>query len=375
MLNNKKILVIATTDNMIWQFLIPHIKHLQSRGNTVECVCKKTGFWFEDIKTQTGAEVFNINFKRSPISIKNLKGYFQLKKLHKQRKYEVVYCQQPVGALMGRLLGKKFKLPVIYTAHGFHFFKGCPLVNKLVYKPVENWLSKYTNTLITINEEDFENAKKMKAKQVYKINGIGVDENKFVKESFDKASFKKSLGLEENDKVVLTISELNKNKNYITMLNTIANLVKNDNSIKFVSCGRGEWQQKITDYAKFLGIQNNCIFLGFRKDISKIIQVSDVFLHASYREGLTLSVMESMAFGLPCVVSNVRGNRDLIKDNVNGFVCEPTDDKAFAEKIEILFNDKDLYQKISKQNLKDVKKYMIDKVIEELDDIYNQIDL
>jgi len=375
MLNNKKILVIATTDNMIWQFLIPHIKHLQSRGNTVECVCKKTGFWFEDIKTQTGAEVFNINFKRSPISIKNLKGYFQLKKLHKQRKYEVVYCQQPVGALIGRLLGKKFKLPVIYTAHGFHFFKGCPLVNKLVYKPVENWLSKYTNTLITINEEDFETAKKMKAKQVYKINGIGVDENKFVKESFDKASFKKSLGLEENDKVVLTISELNKNKNYITMLNTIANLVKNDNSIKFVSCGRGEWQQKITDYAKFLGIQNNCIFLGFRKDISKIIQVSDVFLHASYREGLTLSVMESMAFGLPCVVSNVRGNRDLIKDNVNGFVCEPTDDKAFAEKIEILFNDKDLYQKISKQNLKDVKKYMIDKVIEELDDIYNQIDL
>jgi len=330
MLNNKKILVIATTDNMIWQFLIPHIKHLQSRGNTVECVCKKTGFWFEDIKTQTGAEVFNINFKRSPISIKNLKGYFQLKKLHKQRKYEVVYCQQPVGALIGRLLGKKFKLPVIYTAHGFHFFKGCPLVNKLVYKPVENWLSKYTNTLITINEEDFETAKKMKAKQVYKINGIGVDENKFVKESFDKASFKKSLGLEENDKVVLTISELNKNKNYITMLNTIANLVKNDNSIKFVSCGRGEWQQKITDYAKFLGIQNNCIFLGFRKDISKIIQVSDVFLHASYREGLTLSVMESMAFGLPCVVSNVRGNRDLIKDNVNGFVCEPTDDKAFA---------------------------------------------
>ncbi|MBQ3048280.1 MAG: glycosyltransferase [Clostridia bacterium] len=153
MLNNKKILVIATTDNMIWQFLLPHIKHLQSRGNTVECVCAKTGFWFDDIKAQTGVNVFNIDFKRNPISLKNLKGYSQLKKLQKERQYDVVYCQQPVGAVMGRLIGKKFKIPVIYTAHGFHFFKGCPIVNKLVYKTVEKWLSKKYCSLVMIRKD------------------------------------------------------------------------------------------------------------------------------------------------------------------------------------------------------------------------------
>lgn len=375
MLNNKKILVLATTDNMIWQFLLPHIKHMQQRGNIVECCCAKTGFWFEDIKTQTGVEVHEINFTRNPLSVKNLKAYSVLKKLQKQNNYDIIYCQQPVGGLMGRLLGHKFKLPVIYTAHGFHFYKGCSLVNKLVYKPVEEILSKYTNTLITINEEDFENAKKMKAKNVYKISGIGVDKNKFEKENFDKKDFRNSLGLNAEDKVILTISELNQNKNYLTMLDAIKILVEKDKSIKFVSCGRGEWEERIKNYAKELNVQDNCVFLGFRKDISKIIQVSDVFFHASFREGLTLSVMESMAFGLPCVVSNVRGNRDLIKDGVGGFVCEPLDSQGFANKIQTILKDKTLYKNISKFNKEESKKYMIDNVIEELDKIYNEIEV
>ena len=371
MLNNKKILVIATTDNMIWQFLLPHIKHLQSRGNTVECVCAKTGFWFDDIKAQTGVNVFNIDFKRNPISLKNLKGYSQLKKLQKERQYDVVYCQQPVGAVMGRLIGKKFKIPVIYTAHGFHFFKGCPIVNKLVYKTVEKWLSKYTNTLITINQEDYDNAKKMKAKQVYKISGIGVDKNKFESDCFDKKEFKKSLGLGNSDKVVLTIAEFIPRKNYSTMLKTIKNLTEKDKTIKFVSCGKGELESDIKNQAEQLGIKENCLFLGFRKDVSKIIQVSDVFFLPSYQEGLTRSVMESMAFGLPCVVSNVRGNRDLIKDNINGFACDPTDDTSFSQKIDLLLTDKKLYSQISKQNKLEVKQYMIDSVIKQLDVIYN----
>ena len=373
MLTNKKIVVISTTDNMIWQFLLPHIRHLQDLGNVVECVCNKTGFWFDELKEKHGLVVHQIDFGRNPLKLQNLKAYKQLKQLQIEKNFDVVYCQQPVGGMMGRLLGKKFKLPVVYTAHGFHFFKGCPLVNKLIYKPVENWLSRYTDVLITINEEDYQSALKMKAKHVFKINGIGIDVNKIKVEEFDKTAFKEELGLKKEDKVVLTVSEVNQNKNYITMLDAIKLLVEKDKSIKFVSCGTGVWVEKIKEYAKELGIEENVIFLGYRKDISKIMQVSDLFLHASFREGLTLSVMEAMSFGLPCVVSNVRGNRDLVVDGEGGYVLEPTDAEGFALKINEILTNNELYAKFSSFNKKESEKYTIEKVKEELAEIYKVV--
>ena len=372
-LTNKKILVVTTTDNMMWQFLIPHIKHMQELGNTVEGVCAKTGFWFDELKEKYGFTMHEIDFARNPLKPKNIKAYKKLRALQEENKYDLIYCQQPVGGLMGRLLGKKYKLPVIYTAHGFHFYKGCSIVNKLVYKTVEKWLSKYTDALITINSEDYENALKMKAKKVYKINGIGIDLNKLQTSKFDKSEFRKELGLINNDKVVLTVSEINENKNYITMLKTMKELIKKDKSYKFVSCGIGVWEEKIKEYAKELGIENNCIFLGYRKDIGKIMQVCDLFFHASYREGLTLSVMEAMNFGLPCVVSNVRGNRDLIVNNEGGFISEPEDYLSFARQIETIFNNSELYNKFGKFNQEKSKEYTIDYVKQQLEEIYKEI--
>lgn len=369
-MTNKKILMISTTDNMIWQFMIPHIKHLQELGNQVEIVCSKTGFWFDELKDKYNFITHDINFARNPLNPKNLSGYKKLVKLQKENNYDLIYCQQPVGGLMGRLLGKKFKLPVIYTAHGFHFFKGCPLKNKLIYKPVEKYLSKYTTALITINEEDFISAKKLKAKNVYKINGIGIDTTKLKNERFDTEKFKQELGLSSSDKVVLTISEINQNKNYITMLKTIKDLVSHDKSIKFVSCGTGIWENKIKSYAKELGIENNCLFLGYRKDIDKILQITDIFLHASFREGLTLSVLEAMSYGVPCVVSNVRGNRDLIINEKGGFVVSPEDYRGFSNKIQQLLSDPILRKSYGSFNKQESEKYKVENVKKELEKIY-----
>jgi len=370
---NKKVLVITSTDSMIWQFLIPHIKHMQELGNTVECVCSRTGFWFDELKDKHGFTMHEIDFARNPFKLRNIKGYKKLCALQEKCKFDVVYSQQPVGGLMGRLFGKKFKLPVIYTAHGFHFFKGCPIQNKLIYKPVEKWLSRYTDVLITINNEDYENAKKMKAKKVFKINGIGIDDNKLRTENFDKTEFREELGLGENDKVILTVSELNKNKNYITMLKTMKRLIEKDKSYKFVSCGTGVWTDKIHKFAEKLGIKDNCVFLGYRKDVGKIMQISNLFFHASHREGLTLSVMEAMNFGLPCVVSNVRGNRDLVVNGQGGFIVEPEDDENFTDKIHEVFNDNKLKENFSKFNREKSKEYTVEFVKKQLEEIYKEI--
>lgn len=371
MLNNKKILVLATTDNMIWQFLIPHIMHLQDRENEVECACAKTGFWFDELQTKYGFKMHQIDFTRNPLTSKNIKAYKVLKNLQKENNYEVIYCQQPVGGLMGRLLGKKFKIPVIYTAHGFHFYKNCSFKRKLIYKTAEKWLSKYTNALITINEEDYEVAKTFKAKKVYKINGIGFNGEKYP-ENLKREEARNNLKLKD-EFVILTIAEMIKRKNYETIIKTI-NELKNEN-VKLLICGDGEEKKEVEEQIKSLGIEDKVSILGYRKDINNILLASDVFFLPSFQEGLTLSVIEAMHFGLPCVVSNVRGNRDLIENGKGGFVENPSNYVAFANHIKTLFTDKSLYELMSSYNKEQSKNYTIQFVKQQLDKVYDEIEI
>jgi glycosyltransferase EpsD len=275
---------------------------------------------------------------------------------------------------MGRLIGKKFKIPVIYTAHGFHFFKGCSFRNKLIYKTVEKWLSKFTDILITINDEDYEAAKKMKAKYVAKISGIGMEFNKYQPLTESKAEIRKSLNLTENDFVVVTVAEFIKRKNYDTMLRTINELKNRNVNVKFIICGRGQEEENIKAQIKELGIEENVLLLGFRKDINRILTASDMFMLASFQEGLTLSVIEAMSYGLPCVVSDVRGNRDLIVDGEGGFVVETTNAAMFADKIEVIMKNEEMKHQFAEFNKLESKKYTIKSVIAELEEIYKWIE-
>lgn len=374
MFTNKKVMMLATTDNMIWQFMLPHIRHLQENGNTVEVVCAKTGFWFDELKEKHNLVVHEINFARNPLKPSNFKSYKKLKQLQKERNFDLVYCQQPVGGLMGRLVGKKFKIPVIYTAHGFHFFKGCSFKNKMIYKTVEKWLSKFTDVLITINDEDYEAAKKMKAKHVAKISGIGMEFNKYQPLTESRTEIRKSLNLNENDFVIVTVAEFIKRKNYDTMLKTIKELKNRNVNVKFIICGRGQEEENIKSQIQELGIEENVLLLGFRKDINRILTASDMFMLASFQEGLTLSVIEAMSYGLPCVVSNVRGNRDLIADGKGGFVVETTNAAMFADKIEVIMKNEEMKHKFEEFNKLESKKYTIKSVIAELEEIYKWIE-
>jgi len=373
MFTNKKVMMIATTDNMIWQFMLPHIRHLQDKGNDVEVVCAKTGFWFDELKDKHNLIVHEIEFGRNPIKLKNLKAYKKLKELQKERKFDLVYCQQPVGGLMGRLIGKKFKIPVIYTAHGFHFFKGCPITNRLIYKPVETWLSKYTDVLITINEEDYQNALKMKAKKVFKINGIGMEFKKYEQSNESKHDIRESLGLKDSDFVIVTVAEFIKRKNYSTMLKTIEELKNRGSNVKFLICGRGREEQEIKNTIKEFGIEENVNLLGYRKDINRILSCADLFMLASFQEGLTLSVIEAMSYSLPCIVSDVRGNRDLIVDGKGGFVVGAEDFVTFADKIQVMMNDANLMQQFAIYNKNQSVNYTVEKVKEQLEAIYEEI--
>lgn len=373
MIQNKKIMMISTTDNMIWQFLLPHIKYLQEQGNIVECVCAKTGFWFDELRDQFGLTVHEIAFERNPIKWKNLKGYRKLVDLQKKEKFDLVYCQQPVGGLMGRLIAKKFKLPCIYTAHGFAFFDGNSKLKNFVFKTVEHWLSKYTDLLITINEEDYQNALKMKAKHVAKINGIGMAEKKYEPLVETKEEIRNSLNLDADDFVIVTVAEFIRRKNYDTMLKVINELKNQGKKVKFLICGRGQEEETIKNQIKELGIEDNVLLLGFRKDINRILTASDIFMLASFQEGLTLSVIEAMSYGLPCIVSNVRGNRDLVVDGKGGFVVETQNQSLFAKKIVEMMDNGEMRKSFGAFNKQESEKYSIESVKAQLEEIYKEL--
>lgn len=371
MITNKKIIMIATTDNMIWQFLLPHIEYLQNQGNTVECVCAKTGFWFDELTSKYGLKVHEINFTRSPLSLKNIKGYKNLKRLQKQEKFNLVYCQQPVGGLMGRLLAKKFKLPCIYTAHGFHFYKGGNKLKNFVFKTIEKYLAKYTTALVTINDEDFAACQNWKAKAKYKINGIGVDLTKYsLNPNLNKEMFRKALGLSENDFIVTSVGELNENKNTFRLLEAIKNI--GDIKIKYVICGQGPLEQQYKKYIEENNLKNRIKMLGFRKDIPSILQISDVYIMPSFREGLSKAMMEAMCYGLPVIASNIRGSTDLLGNNEGGLLCNPNNTKEFSDAILKLYNDKQLTKEISKRNLEYIKNFDINVVLKQLEKIYEE---
>ena len=371
---DKKIMLIATTDNMIWQFLIPHITDLIVMGAQVDCFCAKTGFWFDELKDKYHLNMYEINFARSPFRFRNLKAYNDLKKYQRQNHYDLIYCQQPVGGMMGRLIGHKFHIPVIYTAHGFFFFKGNNKIKNFIFKTAEKFLSKYTDVLITMSNEDYSAIKDWKVKYKYLIHGIGLDIDKYDHSPFDKSRLKEELHISTDDKVILTVAEFIKRKNYKAMLKCFSKLHSQHQNTKYILCGQGKLLDKMKHLSHKLNLDDSAIFLGYRKDINRIMQISDVFLLLSKHEGLTMAIMEAMHFGLPVVTSNVRGNKDLI-DVRGGFVVDKNDLDSQVQALSTLLNDSSLREQMGNYNRQKIKDYYIDEVRKELKQIYNEVEL
>ena len=307
---------------------------------------------------ENNVKIHQVDIERSPFSLKNYRAFKQLVNVVNDEKIDYIHCNTPVGGVIGRLL-KKYVKKVIYEAHGFHFYKGAPLKNWLMYYTVEKILARRTDAVITINKEDYEFAKKHLSSKIYYVPGVGIELEKWS----EYKDIRPELGLEADEFVALVVGRLEKNKNCETVLEAIKKVPE----VKLVFCGDGEDRGILEEQAKDLG--NRVIFLGNRSDMSDIYHMADCFILASYREGLSRSIMEAMACGLPCIVTNIRGNRDLIDKD---FLFEPTDVDALAEKIIMVSGSQDLRNMMKAHNLEKIKEFSFEKVVEELSKIYKE---
>lgn len=367
-----KILYVTTISNTVNAFLIPHIQMLIEEGHEVHCAFNIVQEVNEELNN-LGCKIHNIEFQRSPLRKENIKAYKKLKKLIQQEKYDLVHTHTPVASACVRLACKNFNnIKVIYTAHGFHFYKGAPIQNWLIYYPIEKWLSKYTDCLITINNEDYKIAKaKFKAKHVEMINGVGIDTSKFTPQTLEKKlQLRKEYGFSEKDFILIFVGELNHNKHQDLLINVVHRLKDKIPNIKLLLVGKGKMHDKYAQLVNKLGIEKYVEFLGYRNDVPNLMLISDIAVSSSRREGLPVNVMEAMATRLPLVVTNCRGNRDLVINGTNGYVVNIDDIESFSNEINKLYKSKNNRELFGKASLKIIKEYSLEKVIVQMRKIY-----
>jgi glycosyltransferase EpsD len=268
---------------------------------------------------------------------------------------------------------KKNKTRVIYTAHGFHFYEGAPVMNWLVFYPTEKILARYTDTLITINQEDHKRAKSKFKTRVEYVPGVGIDEKKFnLKMSeFDKSELRKSLGLKHNDFVIIYPAELNTTKRQIWLINTVKNLINENPDIHLLLPGRDSLDGRCQKMAKEFHLENNIHFLGFRNDIPKLMNISNLSISTSNREGLPVNIIEAMYIGLPIIATDSRGNRDLIQNDINGFLVDLDDQENFIGRIKEVINNNPKISQLSNQAKLDSNTYTFNKIMKQISNIYN----
>ena len=372
----KKILYVTTISKTINAFLVPHIKYLIDEGYKVDAATNITDEISQEL-VDYNVEVFQVDFQRNPLSLKNKKAYYEIKKLQSKNKYDIVHVHTPVASFVTRLaLRKEKSLNMVYTCHGFHFYKGSSIFNWIIFYPLEKLAAKWTDRLVTINSEDFEIARKFKLRnngQVSKMNGVGIEKEKYVIENFDKSEYRRKLGLKDDDFVILVLAELNKNKNHIQLIKAMNLLKDKYPNIKAIFAGTGPLEEEIKKQIKENGLEEKISLLGWRNDVKELINLSDVVGLFSQREGLGKCLLEAMICGKSVIATNTRGPRELIQSNQSGYLFAIDDIEATAKSIESIYTDIELRNMFEIKGLDTANKYLLDNVLVQLSNVYKYV--
>ena len=380
--SQKKVLIVASVISFIEWFNKENVEFLKDNLNCeVHIACNfdytedtedaRTAAYIERLKNE-GVILHNIHFARSPFSFANIQAYKKLKSVIDSNDFVLIHCHTPAASMMTRLAARKARkngCVVMYTCHGFHFHNAAPKKNWLMYYPVEKFLSRMCDYLVTINKEDFNRAKTFHCPNVRYIPGVGVDLSKIKNTKVDKKVYKKNIGVPEDCVMLLSVGEMIERKNHEVIIRALGKLKRDD--IYYVICGKGPLKEHLAQLSETLGV--HIVFLGFRTDIPELCNTADISAFPSKIEGLGLAGIEAMAAGIPLISSNVHGILDYVVDGKTGFACKPDDVDGFANAIETLASNVELRESMREACLKSVEPFEIHNALNGMWDIYKEI--
>lgn len=338
----KKALIVANLAGFV-SFLLNDIETLQSMGYSIVYAANANKLEWSDTKKKIeslGVKFVQIDFDtKNPFNKENIRAYKQISKLLKKEKFDLIHCHTPIAGLLTRVAAQRYRkkgLKVIYTTHGFAFNSKSSKKSWLIYNTIETIGSYFCDAMITINREDYQNAKKMRCKKVFYINGVGVDTAKYENVKINRSEYRQSIGVEDNQIMILSVGELSDRKNHIVIIDAIAELEDKEKYV-FVVCGNGingGTGDLLQSRAREKGVDLR--LLGFRSDIPEITHCSDIGAIPSKREGLGLAGIQSLAAGVPLVGTKVQGIKDYIFEGKTGYGCNSENASEFAQAIKTL---------------------------------------
>ena len=369
----KKVLFVASVAGHIKNFHTPYLKLFKDKGYTTYVAANWT--LKENEKIDFCDNFIQLPIERKPFSLKNIKAICKLKKLLKVEKFDLIHCHTPMGSVVARLSAKSSRkkgTKVVYTAHGFHFYKGAPLKNWIIYYPVEKICSRWTDCLITITNEDYKFAKNhfKNIKKIEHVNGVGMNAKRLEKglTESEKNDIRENLKIKSDDIVFSYVAELNSNKNQMLLIHIIERLKDSYPNIKLLLIGNGPLKERYKEYIDENNLNEFIKLLGKRNDINELLSITDIYMASSKREGLPVNIMEAMYKGIPIVATDNRGHREIAMNSKNIFI-EKDITEMEQKVIDIISNMKN-YKELSQEEHNDSKKYSIESVIERMNEIY-----
>mgnify|MGYP003376391539 FL=1 len=345
----KHILILATTNDFLLKFEGENIALLQEMGYQVHygANLREPAYLSDGERIRAkGVALHHLDIARSPYLLgENRRALEQVLELVKQRNICAIHCHTPVGGLVGRLAGRMSPLHpvVVYTAHGFHFYRGAPLYNRMAFYPVEWNLARYTDLLVTINQEDSRAARRLPLKrggEVFRLPGVGLDRRRFSPlPPGERQALRESLGLAPDDLFLLSLGELNLNKNHQVVLAALSLLQKTPQGlagVRYGICGEGFARPRLEREIRERGLSQVVTLYGYQRDVIPFLGCADATVFPSRREGLGMAGLESLAMGVPVIAADNRGTREYMAFGKNGLIYPWDDPAGFARGIALL---------------------------------------
>lgn len=372
----RRVLFVATVlHKHIEAFHLPYLKWFKDHGYETH-VCARNDYADTQIpKIPYCDKYFDVAFERSPFSAKNLRAYAALRKLIRENDYDIIHCHTPVGGMLTRLAARHSRqlgTQVIYTAHGFHFYRGAPMRNWVLFYPVERALSRYTDCLITINQEDFDTALRHRfaARKIRLVDGVGVDVTRFRPPTAgEKDRLRRAYGYSSSDFLLVFAGELNAGKGQDLLIRMVSRVKESLPDVRLILLGDGPLRAEYEQLIAKEGLGSFVNLMGFREDVEDLLAMSDLAVSASHREGLPVNIIEALAVGLPIVATDCRGNRDLVEEGVNGHVVPIGDIDAFCRAVQQVRHDVSHYERTSNRQSVAMR-YGIDHVVGQVAAVY-----
>lgn len=370
----KKILIVTSSYQFVRSFLIPHIEYLVRNGWIVDVASDNDGKPIPHVRKQ-----IDIPVKRTPFHRSNIVAIKQLAQHLDKEQYDIINCHTPIGAMIARLASCKARrrgAKVVYMAHGFHFYKGAPWINWMLYYTAEKCLAHKTDAIVTINEEDRLNASRYfpEIPRQYYLTGIGYDENHVGVCNIDEQNkLRAQYNLRDDDFVCIYMARYARHKKQAFLIKAVSELKKHIPNCKLILLGDGEEMDTCRRLAQELNVTDAVIFAGYQPHISGFMRIADVGVSASAMEGLPINIVEEMSIALPIVASDIRGHRDLIEDGKNGMLYALDDTADFVEKLIYLYEHPEERKNMGEMAQKNIAKYSAENIVPQLADIFESV--